>query len=64
MHYLLVEHHYQRGNIDMGTDEVGEDLGNTIFWPASNDQLELLQMVYLNPASEHMRETFIIILAR
>ena len=48
----------------MSADEVGEDLGNTIFWPASNDQLELLQMVYLNPASEHTRETFIIIPAR
>ena len=23
----------------MSADEVGEDLGNTIFWPASNDQL-------------------------
>jgi len=64
MHYLLVEHHYQRGNIDMGADEVGEDLGDIVFWPASNDQLELLQMVCLNPASERTRETFIIILAR
>jgi len=48
----------------MGADEVGEDLGDTVFWPANNDQLELLQMVYLNPVSERTRETFIIILAR
>jgi len=41
-----------RGNIDMRPDGVGECLGDTVLWPAGDDQLELVQMVFLNLALE------------
>ena len=48
----------------MGANRVGEDLSNMVLRPASNDQLELPQVVYLNPMLEHTQETFIIVPAR
>ena len=43
-----------RGNIDMYVDEVGEHFGNSILWSTCNDQLELIQVVHLNPTLEYV----------
>ena len=37
------------GDIDIDASGVGECLSDTALWPAGNDQLELLQVVDLNP---------------
>jgi len=46
----------------MCTDRVGEYFGDNILWSTCNDELELLQVVHLNPILEHAQEALVIIL--